>query len=96
MIDTSDELIPLARVPKLIRSPSPPHLSTVLRWVFRGVGRERIRLETVKVGGRRFTTVAAIADFIAATSGPPARGHAGRRSEAAVRAEHELDADGVA
>jgi hypothetical protein len=96
MIDTRDELIPLNRVPKLIRSPSPPHLSTVLRWVFRGVGQPRVKLATVKVGGRRFTTAAAIADFIAATSGPLTRGHAGRRREAAVCAEHELDADGVA
>jgi hypothetical protein len=100
-VDTTTEtLIPLTKVPRYIHSPSPPHLSTVMRWVLRGVGNPPVKLATVKVGGRRYTTQVAIDAFISATSSQtPASGTSAvrdRAHEAAVRrAEHELDADGV-
>lgn len=96
---TDPELIPLNRVPRHIRSPSPPHLSTVVRWAMRGVGSPPVRLATTKVGGRRFTTAAALAEFIAATSGlagvtpPSVRDE--RRQTAVRMAEQELDAEGL-
>ena len=46
--------------------PKPPHISTVWRWVNRGV--RGTRLETVVVGGRRYTSREAIARFVAATT----------------------------
>lgn len=47
--------------------PGRPHISTIHRWRLRGV--RGVRLETILVGGRRFTSRTAIADFIARASG---------------------------
>lgn len=44
------------------------HASTVMRWAHDGVigpDGERIRLATLKVGGRRLITLAALEDFLA-------------------------------
>jgi hypothetical protein len=41
--------------------PGRPHVSTVWRWINRGV--RGVKLETVMVGGRRFTSREAIARF---------------------------------
>jgi len=46
--------------------PGQPHLSTLWRWYRRGV--RGVRLETVVVGGRRFTSRAAIERFIERTT----------------------------
>ena len=46
-----------------------PHRSTTVRWADRGVG--GFRLETVTIGGRRFTSREALARFIARLNGPP-------------------------
>ena len=61
MIDLSTEtLIPWQQVAKFV--PGQPHLSTLHRWRLKGVrGR---RLETLSVGGRRFTSLQAITRFI--------------------------------
>lgn len=69
MNDPTDDLIPLAKVAKLL----PPelgkvHASTAARWALRGVGNPRVRIETVKIGGRRFVTRAAVENFIAVLS----------------------------
>jgi hypothetical protein len=45
-----------------------PHISTLMRWVLRGV--KGIKLETVVVGGRRYTSVEAINRFVARLSEP--------------------------
>lgn len=94
-----DDLIPLARAGRVINPASPPHTSTVVRWVCRGVGTPPIKLATVKVGGRRFTTRSALRAFVAATSGTgsmvPQPGDR-RRAAEVLRAEHELDAEGIA
>jgi hypothetical protein len=97
-VDPSELLIPLPKSPRAINPTAPPHLSTVIRWVLRGVGSPPIRLATVKVGGRRYTTAAAIEEFIAATTGRAivSGTEMTRRRETALRrAEHALDCDRV-
>lgn len=69
MSSSSDDLIPLAKVAKWL----PPalrnvHASTSTRWALRGIGNPRVKLETVKIGGRRFVTREMIDRFIAALS----------------------------
>jgi hypothetical protein len=54
--------ITLAEAARLL--PGRPHSSTLARWALRGV--KGVRLETVKVGGRRFTSREAIERFIEA------------------------------
>jgi hypothetical protein len=46
--------------------PGRPHISTLMRWALRGV--KGVRLETVVIGGRRFTSLEAIQRFIARLS----------------------------
>jgi adenosylmethionine-8-amino-7-oxononanoate aminotransferase len=46
--------------------PGRPHRATVWRWILNGL--HGIRLESVKVGGRRFTSEEAIERFIARTT----------------------------
>jgi len=63
MIDvTTEELVPFKQASARIQSR--PHISTIHRWRLRGV--RGIRLESVLVGNTRFTSVQAIARFIAA------------------------------
>lgn len=50
------------------RLPGRPHLSTVWRWATRGVGPRRTRLDTVRIGGRRYTSAQALSRFVAAIS----------------------------
>ncbi|MFG0316314.1 MAG: DUF1580 domain-containing protein [Planctomycetota bacterium JB042] len=61
-----DELLPLSAAAK--RFPSPRtgralHVSTIHRWVNEGV--QGVRLKVVVVGGFRFTTAKALAEFAA-------------------------------
>ncbi len=46
--------------------PGRPHVSTLWRWATRGV--RGVRLRTFVIGGRRFTDVAAIEEFIRRTT----------------------------
>jgi Protein of unknown function (DUF1580) len=63
MIDIANEhLCRLVDAPMEI--PSKPHISTVVRWTRQGV--KGVRLETVVIGGRRFTSLEAIQRFIQA------------------------------
>lgn len=62
-----EELLSLAQAARLI--PSRPHVSTLWRWCGRGV--RGVRLRTVIVGGRRYTTAAYVADFVAELSASP-------------------------
>ena len=59
-----EDIIRLSHVPNEL--PGEITASTVWRWATRGVG--GIRLETVKVGGRKLTSRQAIGRFIDATS----------------------------
>lgn len=102
-IDIENErVIPIREAPKHI--PGRPNVSTAYRWMTDGVKvsgtNERVRLETVKVGGQRFTSIEAIQRFIARTTrnspGAPAPRPTSRQREAAIRkAERELRAAGV-
>jgi len=77
-----------------------PHPATCFRWRQRGIS--GVRLETLKVGGRRETSVEAVHRFVAATTAaaddpqhaPSSRTN--RQRQAAIdRAEQELDAAGI-
>jgi hypothetical protein len=48
--------------------PGQPHVSTLVRWWRHGV--QGVKLETVLVGGRRFTSLEAIGRFIQRRNGP--------------------------
>ncbi|MBX3441227.1 MAG: DUF1580 domain-containing protein [Planctomyces sp.] len=86
------EYIPLPQASAHI--PGSPHRSTPVRWALHGlhIGGQIIRLRTVRVGGRRFTTAVWIEEFLAACDGrdqqpvamTPARRR--RQAEAAVDA----------
>ena len=99
MIDRTEPLIPLREISRhLPFSMRRPHTSTCIRWALRGVGHPTTKLETVKVGGRRYTTLAAIERFVRVlTMRDPEVSEAQRTPGIAFqRAEAELDADGVA
>jgi hypothetical protein len=98
-VNATEMLIPLSKVGRQLRSLTPLHITTVMRWALRGVGTPPVKLATVKVGGRRYTTAEAIEAFVRATS-TPTGGMAPEtatttRAAAARRAEEELDADGI-
>jgi hypothetical protein len=61
---SSERLISLAEATKVL--PGRPHLSCLHRWRLRGVA--GIKLETVRVGGRRYTSDEALQRFIAAVT----------------------------
>ncbi len=64
MIDIqAEQVIPIGQVPK--RLPHRPHISTIYRWIATG------GLETVRLGGRVFTSIEAIERFADHRSGRP-------------------------
>ena len=82
----------------LPRGPSgkKPHLATLYRWATRGVS--GTRLETIRVGGARYTSVEALQRFVDRLSDPPARSTpqaSRRRSRETKRTERELDELGI-
>jgi hypothetical protein len=62
----SEEYLSLAAASRLL--PSRPHLSTVWRWCLRGI--RGVKLRTVIVGGRRYTTREYLNDFVAHLNAP--------------------------
>lgn len=97
MIDIYTE--DLVRVPTEAAKhiPGRPNPSTVWRWYKRGV--RGVRLETVVVGGKRFTSLQAIRRFIerstAAADGTPTVSTPKARARQIAQAERELDAAGI-
>ena len=99
MIDTQSEaLVPISEAPSLV--PSRPHVATIWRWVKRGC--RGAKLETVLIGGRRFTSIEAIQRFFEATTEAAAGtsgGNPGTSSKSRRRsvqnAESELDSAGI-
>ena len=97
MIDIASEtLLTIREAPASI--PGRPHISTAWRWILRGVGGRK--LETVLVGGRRYTSKEAIERFIeqgtAAANGEPVHTRtAKQRARAIAQAERELAAAGI-
>ena len=78
--------------------PGRPNLSTLHRWRLRGC--RGIKLQTVKIGGRRFVSREALAAFAAATTAaasgeaPPALTPR-QRAHAVEMADRVLKADGI-
>lgn len=71
--------------------PGRPHISTIYRWITR----KNNPLETIKVGGRVFTTVEAIHRFIAACNPSRSVAPPRLRQEQIEHAERTLDAAGI-
>jgi hypothetical protein len=100
MIDIhSEQLLSLGQAAR--RLPGHPALSTLWRWQIKGV--LGVRLETVLVGGRRYTSVEALSRFVESSNrvqeppcGAVPRTRTAREREAAIRrAERELREMGV-
>jgi hypothetical protein len=98
MIDhTSESLLTFPEAAAAL--PDRPHVSTVHRWRMRGIN--GIKLETIRIGGRRYTSQEALDRFIGAITSavdglepakPTSRKHQLRRHE---QAERELEAAGI-
>ena len=97
MIDIQTEtVVPIAEAPRHI--PGRPSLATVWRWVLSGT--RAGKLDSVLIGGRRFTSVEAIQRFAeqstAAADGVTAPVRTPRRRERAIAAaERELAEAGI-
>lgn len=65
MIDLSEDLISLIEASKIL--PGRPHISTLFR-LASPRGLRGVRLETLLVGGRRWTSRQALARFVAAST----------------------------
>ena len=62
MVDIqSEEILSLSHAARSL--PGHPHVSTIHRWRLRGV--QGVKLETFRIGGRRFTTLEALERFSA-------------------------------
>ncbi|HUG71771.1 MAG TPA: DUF1580 domain-containing protein [Pirellulaceae bacterium] len=65
MIDLQSEtLVPVSQIPSHV--PGRPHLATCWRWIQRGC--RGVKLETILVGGRRFTSTLALQTFVERTT----------------------------
>ena len=94
MIDISaEQLIAVNKAHAYI--PGRPHRSTVWRWLLRGVGGQK--LETVIVGGRRFTSREAIERFVSRRTAPgePTPQDNRRRAARIAAADRILDDSGI-
>jgi hypothetical protein len=97
-----------AKIPPSFRQDTPTHISTVLRWITKGVklaNGEVVRLEGARLGGRWTTTIEAVERFmqrlttgalgdVPSANTPPARTTRQRRREL-ERVDRELDAAGL-
>src|SRR5262245_4075347 len=100
MVTLSEQLLTLSAAAREIPGPSGRglHVSTLWRWMQRGV--RGIRLETVMIGGIRYTSREALERFIAATTAA-ADGTAPRirtplqRQRAIDAANKELESAGI-
>ncbi|MFO0822844.1 MAG: DUF1580 domain-containing protein [Gemmataceae bacterium] len=96
--DTTDDLIPLSQLAKFLPPPlKHVHASTATRWALRGVGNPRVKIETVKIGGRRFVTRSAVERWVARLTGGEAMQAANtlKRQQQYQDADDELAADGL-
>jgi hypothetical protein len=89
MIDTQREKL------RLLAKSSPdvpgnPHPSTLVRWALRGI--RGLKLETVVIGGRRYTSIEAIHRFISTLSAQKTREVKILSSDAAI--DQRLDEEG--
>ena len=91
MIDLqTEQVIPIGQVPK--RLPHRPHISTIYRWIATG------GLETVRLGGRVFTSVEALERFAEHRGGrptPPESTPTPQRQRQIADAERRLRESGI-
>jgi hypothetical protein len=93
---SAESLISINAAAKKI--PGRPHIGTVWRWILTGLN--GTKLESAKVGGRRYTSEEAIQRFIAATTAaadgeqPLIRSPLQRR-RAIEQADRDLSQDGI-
>lgn len=90
----SDSLLTISEAAKSL--PMRPNVSTVWRWVQRGV--RGVTLDTVLIGGRRYTSREALQSFVerstaAADGGTPPVRTSRQRERAMQQAEREFDAN---
>jgi hypothetical protein len=79
---SAEQLRPLTEACRDV--PGCPHVSTLTRWWRQGI--KGVKLETVVVGGRRFTSVEAIRRFISRLSEPRPAGPSPRQEGRGDRA----------
>lgn len=93
---TSESPVTVTQAAKLF--PNRPHVASVWRWILNGLN--GINLESVKIGGRRYTSREAIQRFIERTTAladqkeVPVR-CARQRTSAVDAAESELSKEGI-
>lgn len=100
MIDVlAEEVLELGDARKLL--PGRPDRATIFRWAL-GTGSHGVRLETVKVGRKRFTSKQAIQRFVEASTAAadgkavPATVRTSRQRQKAIHAaERRLAAEGL-
>ena len=88
----TETIIPVRDVSK--HTPGRPHVATIYRWAQRQLN----PLETVRVGGRLFSSVEAISRFVDRCTNPestPAEVAGSQREREISKAEAELKAAGV-
>ena len=72
MIDPQiEQLFLLTEACDVVNPSHPPHIATVWRWALYGVC-NGIRLESIKIGGQRFTSREAIGRFLVRLNEPAA------------------------
>ncbi|MBP7746959.1 MAG: DUF1580 domain-containing protein [Phycisphaerae bacterium] len=72
MIDpATEQLFLLTEAPAIINPSHPPHIATIWRWAIGGL-KGGVRLESIKVGGQRFTSREAIRRFLVRINEPAA------------------------
>lgn len=88
-ISLDENLIRIAEVPKHL--PGRPDVSTVYRWLNQG------KLESLMIGGRRWTSVQAIARFVnRSTNGAATPSEVSERRKGEIeKAEAKLKASGI-
>jgi len=94
---TSETLLTFAEAAAVL--PDRPHVSTLHRWRLRGIG--GVKLETIRIGGRRYTSHEALERFIGNTTAaadgekPIKSTPSKRRQRRHQQAERELEAAGI-
>lgn len=95
----SEPLLRFDEAAKLLPRQSRPSYTTWWRWSRRGI--RGVRLDTVLCGGRRMTSAAALARFLAAVTAAgegaqaPLSTPSRNRSTTSMAAARELDAEGL-
>ena len=90
MIDIrSEQLLTMKQAPQY--TPGTPHFTTIYRWCYR----PHDALETVLVGGRRFTSAEAIERFVRRCTGGDTVAPTASRQKQIAQAENELARAGI-